>query len=163
MNLPSNIIDRLLHSDEPSIRWKTLVNVIGRDAQSQEATQRAAEIFLKRRLYKRQKGGGVIADDFVTLHYPCYWRYDILFGLKVMAEAGLINDARCHAALDVLEAQQLADGGCLVCLKSSRAAHAVRIILSGPIRSFIAGQAHLSGAWHRPYASHRARRGRLRL
>jgi len=50
-------------------------------------------------------------DDFVKLHYPCYWRYDILFGLKVMAEAGLISDERCHDALDLLESKRLPDGG----------------------------------------------------
>jgi hypothetical protein len=45
------------------------------------------------------------------LHYPCYWHYDILFGLKVLAEAGLIGDPRCQAALDRLESKRLPDGG----------------------------------------------------
>ena len=48
---------------------------------------------------------------FVILHYPCYYHYDILFGLKVMAEAGFIRDERCHDALDLLESKQLSDGG----------------------------------------------------
>ena len=50
-------------------------------------------------------------DDFLKLHYPCYWRYDILFGLKVMAEAGFIADTRCKDALDRLQSKQLPDGG----------------------------------------------------
>jgi hypothetical protein len=50
-------------------------------------------------------------DQFVRLHYPCYWRYDILFALKVMAEAGFIRDPRCEEALDLLESKQLPDGG----------------------------------------------------
>ncbi|GAB4146648.1 MAG: hypothetical protein Fur0021_04870 [Candidatus Promineifilaceae bacterium] len=79
--------------------------------QSQAAAERAAEIFLKRRLFRRQTDGAVIAEDFVTLHYPCYWHYDILFGLKVMAEAGFIQDERCREALDMLEAKRLPDGG----------------------------------------------------
>jgi len=73
--------------------------------------ERAADIFLKRRLYKRQRDGEIIDNDFVTLHYPCYWHYDILFGLKVMAEAGFINDERCNDALDLLESKRLLDGG----------------------------------------------------
>jgi hypothetical protein len=81
------------------------------NAQSKEAARCAAEIFLKRQLYKRQTDNRVIAHDFVTLHYPCYWHYDILFGLKVMAEAGFIDDARCSDALDVLESKRLSDGG----------------------------------------------------
>ena len=80
-------------------------------SQSRAAAERAAEIFLKRRLFRRQTDGAIIADDFVALHYPCYWHYDILFGLKVMAEAGFIHDERCQEALDVLEAKRLPDGG----------------------------------------------------
>jgi hypothetical protein len=79
--------------------------------QSQAAAERAAEVFLKRRLYKRQSDGRVINYDFVKLHYPCYWHYDILFGLKVMAEADLIGDERCADALDLLESKRLPDGG----------------------------------------------------
>ena len=75
------------------------------------AAERAAEIFLKRRMYKSRKDGGIIEDDFVKLHYPCYRHYDILFGLKVMAEAGFIGDERCHDALALLEAKRLSDGG----------------------------------------------------
>jgi hypothetical protein len=78
---------------------------------SKQAAKRASQIFLKRKLYRRQKDGRVMQDDFVKLHYPCYWRYDILFGLKVMAEAGFVRDKRCEDALDVLESKQLPDGG----------------------------------------------------
>ena len=78
---------------------------------SEITAERAAEIFLKRRLYKRQRDGNTIKDDFVLLHYPCYWHYDILFGLKVMSEAGFIGDGRCNDALDLLESKRLPDGG----------------------------------------------------
>lgn len=80
-------------------------------ARSRVAAERAAQIFLKRGLYRRQSDGQVIAPDFVLLHYPCYWHYDFLFGLKVMAEAGFIEDPRCADALDLLESRQLADSG----------------------------------------------------
>ncbi len=78
---------------------------------SRIAAEHAAEIFLKRKLYKRQRDGSIINSDFVKLHYPCYWHYDILFGLKVMAEAGFIGDERCQDALSLLESKQLPDGG----------------------------------------------------
>jgi hypothetical protein len=78
---------------------------------SARAAKRASEIFLKRRLYKRLKDGKVMNQDFVKLHYPCYWRYDILEGLKVMAEAGFIKDERCKDALHLLESKRLSDGG----------------------------------------------------
>jgi hypothetical protein len=78
---------------------------------SREAAERAADVFLKRRLFKRRHDGRVIHKDFVTLHYPCYWHYDILFGLKVLAEGGWLSDPRCEDALDLLESKRLADGG----------------------------------------------------
>jgi hypothetical protein len=79
--------------------------------QSRLSAERAAEFFLKRRLFKRQTSGAIISPDFVTLHFPCYWHYDFLFGLKVMAETGFIDDERCGDALDLLESKQLCDGG----------------------------------------------------
>lgn len=82
-----------------------------RSSSSREAAARAAEIFLKRNLYKRQHDEKVMSDDFVKLHYPCYWHYDILFALKVMAEGGFIKDKRCQVALSLLESKRLPDGG----------------------------------------------------
>ena len=78
---------------------------------SKEAAERAAEIFLKRRLFRKLSDGTIIRPDFVKLHYPCYWHYDFLFGLKVMAEAGFIHNKRCNEALDLLESKRLPDGG----------------------------------------------------
>ena len=45
------------------------------------------------------------------MHFPCYWNYDVLFGLKVMREAGFLDDSRCNEALDLIESKRLADGG----------------------------------------------------
>ena len=78
---------------------------------SRAAAEHAAEIFLKRKLFRRQADGSVIKEEFIRLHYPCYWHYDILFGLKVMAEAGFIHDERCRDALELLAAKRLPDGG----------------------------------------------------
>jgi hypothetical protein len=78
---------------------------------SQAAALHAAEIFLSRRMYKRRRDGCPISADFLRLHYPCYWHYDILFGLKVIAEAGMIHDERRKQALDLLEMKRLPDGG----------------------------------------------------
>lgn len=76
-----------------------------------DSVRRAAEYFLERRLFKRKRDGKVISPKFTKLHYPCYWHYDILFGLKVMAEAGLVRDERCGDALSLLESKRLGDGG----------------------------------------------------
>ncbi len=76
-----------------------------------DAARRAAELFLTRQLFRRRSNAAVIRAEFVALHYPLYWHYDVLGGLKVMAEAGFIGDPRCNEALDLLEAKRLSDGG----------------------------------------------------
>jgi hypothetical protein len=81
------------------------------DTNSAAAVSEAAEFFLRRRLYQRLTDGSVIKPDFVQLHYPCYWHYDILFALTVFSETGQINDERCREALDLLESKRLPDGG----------------------------------------------------
>jgi len=81
------------------------------DARARTATEHAAQVFLTRQLFKRRSDGQVINHRFVLLHYPLYWHYDYLFGLKVLTEAGLIGDPRCALALDLLESKRLPDGG----------------------------------------------------
>jgi len=78
---------------------------------AEEVVERAADVFLKKRLFKRQRDGKTMSEDFVRLHYPCYWHYDVLFGLKVMAEAGFVRDERCGDALELLESKRLSCGG----------------------------------------------------
>jgi hypothetical protein len=75
------------------------------------AAERAADVFLRRRLFKRMRDGRVIHPDFVALHYPHYWHYDVLAGLTAMAEVGKIKDPRCADALDLLEEKRLRSGG----------------------------------------------------
>jgi hypothetical protein len=76
-----------------------------------EAAERAADIFLERHMYLRRSDASVIQAEFAALHYPLYWHYDILHGLKVMAESGFIGDERCKRALDLLASKQLPEGG----------------------------------------------------
>jgi hypothetical protein len=93
------------------LRALALYAQISGDSKVRAAVEQAAEVFLKRQLFKRQRDGSVMDEHFVRLHYPLYWHYDILFGLKVMAEAGFISDPRCTAALDLLESKRLPDDG----------------------------------------------------
>ena len=81
------------------------------DDKARAAVERAAELFLKRGLYRRQSDGKIMNPQFIRLHYPCYWRYDILFALKIMMEAGFIRDPRCGHALDLLESKRLPNSG----------------------------------------------------
>jgi hypothetical protein len=81
------------------------------DVEAGRAAERAVDVFLERRLYKRRRDGRVIHPEFTKLHYPLYWHYDILAGLRAMAELGRIDDPRCADALDLLESKRLPGGG----------------------------------------------------
>lgn len=70
-----------------------------------------AEVFLQRRLFRRLTNGNMIHSSFTKLFYPYYWHYNFLAGLKVLAEADLIEDPRCAEALDLLQSRRLEGGG----------------------------------------------------
>jgi hypothetical protein len=93
------------------LRALSLYGRLSGDGKVKTAAAHAAEVFLTRHLYLRRRDGQVMDKHFVKLHYPLYWHYDILFGLKVMAEAGFITDPRCGPALDLLESRRLPGGG----------------------------------------------------
>jgi len=81
------------------------------NSDSRKAAQKAAKVFLSRRLCWRRSDGQIIRRSYLKLHYPYYWHFGLLFGLKVMAEAGFISDARCKDPVDLLESKRLPDGG----------------------------------------------------
>lgn len=71
---------------------------------------RAAELFLRHRLFKSCRGEAVIDPRWMSLHYPLYWHYDILQVLRVLDRAGRLGDPRTRDALDVVEAKRSKDG-----------------------------------------------------
>ena len=81
------------------------------DARARESADRAVEVFLSHWLYLRKSDRGVISEDFTQIAYPSYWHYDLLAGLRTMAEVGRLSDPRCAASLDLLESKRLPGGG----------------------------------------------------
>jgi hypothetical protein len=75
------------------------------------AVDRAAELFLCRRLFRRLRDGSIMKSEFFRLIYPQYWHYTILSGLIAMAEIGRIGDPRCAEAVERLAKKRLPDGG----------------------------------------------------
>ncbi len=71
-----------------------------------EATARAAEFFLRHRMFRSESAGTIINPEWLKLHWPAYWHYDVLLGLRAITEAGLVRDGRCREALDHLESQR---------------------------------------------------------
>jgi len=128
-----SLAERLLHWQWPDGGWncdkhpdastssfmETRLPMLGLAAYAREhrsvavdkAIERASEVFLRRRLFKRASDGRIIHPEFANLHYPLYWHYDYLAGLKAMNRIGRIRDPRTADALALLEQKSLPDGG----------------------------------------------------
>lgn len=127
------LAERLLHWEWPDGGWncdrnpsadtssfdETLTPMLGlyvygtmrRKPRAREASLRASEVFLRRRLFRRVSDGRVMDGEFLGLFYPHYYHYDVLAALRVLSRMGLTRDRRCAEALDWLESKELATGG----------------------------------------------------
>ncbi|OGC96293.1 MAG: hypothetical protein A2W25_03775 [candidate division Zixibacteria bacterium RBG_16_53_22] len=75
------------------------------------AAKRTAEFVLRHRLFRSETTGETINPKWLMLHWPHYWHYDILQGLRVLSMLPkVLNDIRARAALDIVEQKQLPDG-----------------------------------------------------
>lgn len=107
---PSSVTSSFMESLTP-LRGLVAFGKSHPDASVTGAIRRSAEIFLKRKMFRRRSDGEIMHPEFVKLHYPLYWHYDFLGGLKVMAEARITGDPRCEEALGELMNKRIPDGG----------------------------------------------------
>lgn len=70
----------------------------------------AVEFVLRHQLFRSERTGEVIREDFVVPHHPPRWHFDILRGLDCLAGAGVPPDPRMDAALEALLARRRPDG-----------------------------------------------------
>lgn len=75
-----------------------------------EAVMRAAELFLDHQLWKTTKTKAPIHPSFGELHWPAYWKYDVLQAMRVLAQVGVLSDPRCDDAFDLLASKRGEDG-----------------------------------------------------
>jgi hypothetical protein len=80
------------------------------DAAARAAVERATELFLSHHLFRSLSTGQPVRADWLVLHYPPYWHYDILQGLHILVRLGHAADPRLEDATDVLEGRRLANG-----------------------------------------------------
>ncbi len=80
------------------------------DRASLHAVERAAEFFLRHRLFRSETTGEVINPEWLKLHYPLYWHYDVLQALVILSRLDALGDARTCEAVDIVESKRQADG-----------------------------------------------------
>src|SRR5439155_16316835 len=82
------------------------------DADALAAAGRTGELLLEHRLFRTLRDGEPIHPSFVALHWPAYWHYDLLAGLRMLhaVDPKLLRDPRAADALDLLESKRLPNG-----------------------------------------------------
>jgi hypothetical protein len=92
------------------------------DRKSQRAADKAAEFFLKHRLFRSCRSNEERPPEtfhgsmyravhpWTELHYPPYWHYDILQALIILLRAGKLGDPRTREAKDLILAKKGSDG-----------------------------------------------------
>jgi len=93
-----------------------------RDKRVAESLEKAAEFFLRHRLFRSCRTDEVRQPEtfhskvyrsihsFTELHYPLYWHYDILQALTILHRAGKLGDPRTQEAIDLVESKRGDDG-----------------------------------------------------
>ena len=82
----------------PALGLATYAAVAG-DAASSRAAERTAALLLEHRLFRSMATGEPIHPSWQVLHYPSYWHYDILLGLRLLAAVDRLSDPRAHGRL----------------------------------------------------------------
>jgi hypothetical protein len=80
------------------------------DAEGLSAARRAAELLLDHRLFRTMGRGTPVHPSWIQPHYPPYWHYDLLQGLRLAQAVGQLDDPRASDALDELERSRRRDG-----------------------------------------------------
>lgn len=93
----------------PALGLATYAHLAG-DADARAAAERTAELLLEHRLFRSRSTGEPIHPSWTVLHYPAYWHYDILQGLRLLLALKRVDDVRAADALEVLERARRSDG-----------------------------------------------------
>ena len=85
----------------PALGLATYSEVTG-DGAARRTAEQAAELLLEHRLFRSRRTGEPIHPSWTMLHYPPYWHYDVLQGLRVLAAVDRLGDQRAVDALDLV-------------------------------------------------------------
>lgn len=80
------------------------------DADAAAAARRGAELLLEHRVFRALATGEPIHAEWLTPHWPPYWRYDVLQALVVLDRLRVVGDPRTSDARDAIRSRRTADG-----------------------------------------------------
>ncbi|HEV8595493.1 MAG TPA: hypothetical protein VGR51_08195 [Thermoplasmata archaeon] len=79
-------------------------------ASARRAAVRAADFFLEHRLFRSHRDGRIVHPEIVEIHWPPYWHYDYLVGLRAVAAVKGLRMPEAADAIDVLRKARRPDG-----------------------------------------------------
>jgi hypothetical protein len=74
------------------------------------AAARTAELLLQHQLFRVHGTGEPIHPSWTKLHYPPYWHYDVLQGLRLLQAVDRLDDPGAGDALELVESSRRRDG-----------------------------------------------------
>ena len=80
------------------------------DTEAAKAARRGADLLLGHRVFMSLTAGEPIHAEWMTLHWPPYWHYDVLQSLVVLGRLGLAADARAADATELIRRRRQPDG-----------------------------------------------------
>ncbi len=87
------------------------------DESALQAAQLTAEMFLRHQLFRSTATGEAIDPEWLKLHYPLYWHYDIMQALVILSRLCALPEAKCtmqdirmQEALELVAAKRQPDG-----------------------------------------------------
>lgn len=80
------------------------------DTDATVAAVRAAELLLDHGVYKKLSTGEPIHREWMTVHWPPYWHYDVLQALVILDRLGFTGDPRLADAREVIRRRRRGDG-----------------------------------------------------
>lgn len=72
------------------------------DADARAAARRAAELLLEHRVFRTLATGQPMHDEWLVMHWPPFWHYEVLNAMVVLSRLGLAGDPRAADAIDVI-------------------------------------------------------------
>lgn len=75
-----------------------------------ESARRAWEFILQHRLFRSDKTGEVIREEFTRFSFPPRWHWDVLRGLDYFRRVNAPRDGRLQDAIDLMLSKRLPDG-----------------------------------------------------
>jgi hypothetical protein len=80
------------------------------DPDARAAGRRGAELLLEHHVFRALATGAPMHDEWLVMHWPPFWHYEILNAMVVLARLGLAADPRAADAVDVIVARRQTNG-----------------------------------------------------